>query len=141
MTTVLKLTFFYCASTSLSLFFGCLDLQLSSEVEKRTKTKKQTRAFASWRPVALCCANKQARLRRVDEPGPERGPGAGERGVHVHLGVRGGAGGGGRGRGVGLQPHPLHQQAPPRDHQEHVFPQEHEQDELRRLRLMDLHGR
>jgi len=83
-------------------------------------------------------ATQQARLWRVDEPGPERGPCAGERGVPVHLGVRGGPRGGGRGRGVGIQPDPLHQQAPPRDHQEHLLPQEHEQDELR-LRLSD-HG-
>jgi hypothetical protein len=34
---------------------------------------------------------------------------------------------------VGLQPHPVHQQAPPRDHQERLLPQEHEQDELLRL--------
>lgn len=78
----------------------------------------------------LILISVQANLGSIDEPGSEPGAGDDRRRVQVDLGVHRRAGRRRGGRSLGLQHHPLHQQAPPGDHQERLLPQEHEPDEL-----------
>lgn len=83
--------------------------------------------------LMTCAFSVQADLGSIDEPGSEPGAGDDRRRVQVDLGVHRRAGRRRGGRSLGLQHHPLHQQAPPGDHQERLLPQEHEPDELLHL--------